>query len=381
MTPRTKRTPQKPQKKKQPKKRYNNYLTLKNLSITIAVLFVFIVTFSLLFIDQKEETVKQETKKEIDDKKYNQIIEEKMTQYISDGKLKFEEHTDEFQKDYIQIKEEAKKKEEILENKIEKIKEEILQTLSNKDEESKKLAQELVKKIDKEIAPIISKDEEQKPKTFDPNKPKMAIIIDDVSYKYQVKSILDIGYKVNMSFLPPTPRHDDSAKLAQKLPSYMVHLPLQASSFSHEEKDTLHIGDTLETIDKRIQQIRNWYPQAKYINNHTGSKFTADEKSMDILMQVLKKYDFKFIDSRTTAQTVAQKYAQKYGVEFYSRNIFLDNQLEYEYIQGQLKKAVAIAHKTGFSIAIGHPHEQTIKVLKNSKNLLKNIELIYVDQL
>ncbi len=380
-----KKTTQRPTRKQTPRKQIHrkktkqSILSPKNILIGLVVLFISVVSVSVLLIDQEKHTEKPKKTEEVDDKKYNEYIEEKMTQYISDGKQKFEEHTEELQNDYVVMKEQIKKKDELLEQKIEKLKKEIMQSLANKDEQSQKLAEKLVKEIDKEIAPILEKKKEKKTIS---DKPRLAIIIDDVSYSHQVKSIQDIGYKVNMSFLPPTSRHENSANLAAKLStSYMVHLPLQASSFKHEEDNTLHIGDSLEKIDQRIAQIRKLYPKAIYLNNHTGSKFTEDETSMDRLMSVLKKYDFKFIDSRTTAKTVAEKYAQKHQVEFYSRNIFLDNEQNFEYIQGQLKKAINIAHKTGLAIAIGHPHKETIKVLKNSKDLLNNLEIIYADQL
>ncbi len=234
---------------------------------------------------------------------------------------------------------------------------------------------------------VQGKDEKAKEQSQDPlamlkgSKPMLAIIIDDVSWKSQVKLLQSVGYPINMSFLPPTPRHKNSANAAQVLDQYMIHLPLQATSFKYEEKDTLHIGDSIEKIDKRIALLKNLYPKAKYINNHTGSMYTADYESMDKLMKVLKKYDFHFVDSRTTAKSVAVDTAKKNGVKVLSRNIFLDNKLEYAYIEGQLKKALKIAKRDGFAIAIGHPHKMTIKVLMGSKELLKDFEVVTIDKL
>ncbi len=63
------------------------------------------------------------------------------------------------------------------------------------------------------------------------------------------------------------------------------------------------------------------------------------------------------------------------------RNTFIDNDRSFGAIQAQLKKAIEIAKKNGYAIAIGHPHDVTIKVLKESKHLLKDVEPIYVNQL
>ena len=65
----------------------------------------------------------------------------------------------------------------------------------------------------------------------------------------------------------------------------------------------------------------------------------------------------------------------------YSRNIFLDNKEDSEYIKNQLKKAVKIARKRGYAIAIGHPHKITLTTLKNAKNILKNVQVVYIDEL
>ena len=212
-------------------------------------------------------------------------------------------------------------------------------------------------------------------------RPKLAIIIDDVTLQRQVNKITHIGYPVTMSFLPPTKIHKNSAKIAKPFDIYMIHLPMEAGSRRYEETNTLHIGDSLAKIDKRVKEVKKLYPKAVYLNNHTGSKFTADYNSMDKLMRVLKKYNFYFVDSRTTAKTKAKINAKRYGVRYLSRNIFLDNKQDKYHITLQLKKAIKIAKKRGYAIAIGHPHSITLKTLKESKSLFKGLHLVYINSL
>ena len=251
---------------------------------------------------------------------------------------------------------------------------------------------EIVKKIDiPEINKIedIKQERIEEEKTQDiikqnivkSNKPKLAIIIDDVTTSRQVKKIKKIGYNVNISFLPPTSNHKNSAKIATDLDLYMIHLPLQASSSKYEEEKTLYITHSIDAIESRIKTLKKLYPKTRFINNHTGSKFTSNLQAMDKLFQVLKKHNYTFLDSRTTAKSVARISAKKYGLPLLSRNIFLDNKKDTKYIQKQLKKAIKLAKKNGSAIAIGHPYNITFETLKNSKHLLKDLELVFVQQL
>ena len=310
----------------------------------------------------------------------NELFEEK---FNINEENKFEEYTNELEKiieDKIEREDFINKENEIIQKKVEEIKEEKAKELNAKKEtkEQNKNKEKEKEKID-EKSIITNKDSF----TYDKkNKPKIAIVIDDVTTQVQKDTILSMGYKITMAFLPPTNSHPTSAKIALNLPFYMIHFPMQASpKFKGQEINSLNITDSYETIEKRVKQLREWYPNAVYTNNHTGSVFTENEEAMDKLFRALKKYNFIFVDSRTSNKSVAKKYAQKYNMPYIVRNTFIDNEENYEYIQNQLKQAIEIAKKQGYSIAIGHPHAVTLKVLKDSKNLLKDVEPIFVNQL
>ena len=308
----------------------------------------------------------------------NQLFEEK---FNLNEENKFEEYTNELEKvieDKLEREDFINKENEIIQKKVEEIKEEKAKELNAKKETKEQNKNKEKEKTD-EKSIITNKDSF----TYDKkSKPKIAIVIDDVSSQAQKDAILAMGYKITMAFFPPTSGHPDSARIAQNLPFYMIHFPMQASAkFKSPETHTLNITDSYETIENRVKQLRAWYPNAVYTNNHTGSVFTENEEAMDKLFRALKKYNFIFVDSRTSGKSVAKKYAQKYNMPYIVRNIFIDNEENYQYIQNQLKQAIEIAKKQGYAIAIGHPHSVTLKVLKDSKHLLKDVEPIFVNQL
>lgn len=312
--------------------------------------------------------------------KHQEELNEKIEQKIEEIKIK-----------KIEVNDEAKKKEKELEKQeLEEQKKQEKKSLekTEDDEKAKKLTEEKIEKAKteetkdkkKEDKKIVLKQDSYK---YDPKKrAKLAIIIDDVSTQKQKNDILNIGYPVTMAFLPPTKGHPSSAKIAQDLPFYMIHFPMQASSaFKGAEENTLNISDSYEKIEARVKQLRVWYPKAKYLNNHTGSVFTSNDLAMSRLFKALDKYGFIFVDSKTIANTYGKKYAQIYNMPYIARNVFLDNERNYKAVQKQLIESIRIAKKQGYAVAIGHPYDVTIKVLRESKHLLKDVDTIYVNKL
>ena len=384
--------------KKKSRKRTNLTPNRKLINIFLTIfLIAFLVTIASYFTIKNKEANKdippqvstQEIKDEIsippriaEIKDLKEQINHKLFEKKFDlnEEHKFEEYTKELEKvidEKTEIEESINKENKIIQKKVEEIKEDKLKE-KQKEKSSININETIKNKIDEKS--IITKKDTF---TYDKKiKPKIAIVIDDVTTQAQKDKILSMGYKINMAFLPPTKTHPDSAKIAQSLSFHMIHFPMQASSaFKGEEINTLTINDSYETIEKRVKQLREWYPNAVYTNNHTGSVFTENEEAVDKLFRALKKYNFIFVDSRTSAKSVAKKYAKKYDMPYIVRNTFIDNDRDFKSIQNQLKKAIEIAKKQGYAIAIGHPHTVTLEVLKDSKSLFREVEPIFINQL
>ncbi|WP_263832565.1 divergent polysaccharide deacetylase family protein [Sulfurospirillum oryzae] len=211
--------------------------------------------------------------------------------------------------------------------------------------------------------------------------PKLAIIIDDVSFAWQTRSIKEIPYKVTPSFFPPTKGHPDTVRLSHDFEFAMIHLPMESKNYSSPEPETLNAVDSSEVIEKRIKRIKALFPELIYYNNHTGGSFTADYNAMDRLVKVLKENGLVFVDSRTVGNSKAPEITKKYDMFLYSRDVFLDNSLDKNLIRTQLREAVTKAKKHGYAIAIGHPHKNTLEVLRDSKELLEGVDLVYLKDL
>ena len=280
----------------------------------------------------------------------------------------------------------------VLETKINTLSKEI----NNKKPPKQSISFDLIKPKNSEIDDLLNTKKNNAPikpkkeiKTISSNnipkikhkKPKLVIIIDDVSFKYETKLIKQIPFHITPSFFPITKRHPFTPVYAKTFPDYMVHVPMQAIDYPHPEPHTLKVTDSYNTIKKRIDLIKKEFPRAKFINNHTGSRFTSNLQSMNKLFIALKKDHLGFLDSRTTPLTKSSIVDKIYHIPMYSRNIFLDDEDNPQYIRNQLKKAVRIAKKKGYAIAIGHPRKTTLITLRNSADILKNVKVVYIDEL
>jgi len=281
-----------------------------------------------------------------------------------------------------------------LEQKINKLSKEIekskkSQTFHKTAQNNKKIIPPIYPQKNSEIIDYLEASKNQKPqkhtesvnKKIKTNKPKLVIIIDDVAFRHEVQMIKSIPYKITPSFFPATKRHPNTPIYAKSFKDYMVHVPMQAMHYAHPEPNTMNINWSYAQIKSRIDEIKKEFPKAKFINNHTGSKFTSNLQSMNYLFLALKDDNLGFVDSKTTPYSKAKIVERIYKIPLFQRDIFLDNEIDSSYIKNQLKKAIKIAKRRGYAIAIGHPHKTTLETIKNSKNLLKQVDVIYIDEL
>lgn len=211
-------------------------------------------------------------------------------------------------------------------------------------------------------------------------KPKLAIILDDVSFAHEVKAVKALGLRINMSFFPVASAHPNTAKLASREPFYLVHLPMEAQNFTREEPHTLRVTNSVDTISDILKAIKQDFPNVKYLNNHTGSKFTSDYDAVHRLYQAATQLGLVIVDSRTTAQTKLPQVYAHYGKTVLERSVFLDHEPEVDYICNQMKLAVKAAHEKGKAIAIGHPRPTTLKALKRCRNVFDSVQLVYLNE-
>ena len=232
------------------------------------------------------------------------------------------------------------------------------------------------------------KSEEKKPEASQKatpkagTRPKLVIVIDDVSHPWQIKALKALGYPVTPSIFPPSELSKTSNKLSYTLKHFMIHLPMQSGSAKmNRMQGMLRVTDSSQKMRARAKEIRKLFPKGVFVNNHTGSVFTSNYKAMKRMYGYLRAEGFTFVDSRTSGSSKLKRITKEYGDRYIVRDVFIDNIQSVSYIRKQLAKAVKIAKRQGYAIAIGHPHKATFKALTAAKKLFRGVDLVYIDEL
>jgi uncharacterized protein len=205
------------------------------------------------------------------------------------------------------------------------------------------------------------------PAALPENAPKLALIVDDCGQWLETeRAFIALPIPLTLSVLPDVHGTAIIAREASHAgKGVMLHLPMETLSGLYPGPGlvTTEMSDAqiVAQVNDDIAQV----PEALGVNNHEGSKASADPRVMRDVIETLKSHHLFFIDSRTNAATVGTAIAQDDGVATAARDVFLDNKASVAYTRAQLFEAIVIAKRTGSAIAIGHPRPTTLEALKS----------------
>jgi polysaccharide deacetylase 2 family uncharacterized protein YibQ len=196
---------------------------------------------------------------------------------------------------------------------------------------------------------------------------RLGILLDDAGQSTDLLAVaVKLPDQVGVAVLPFLPH---SAEIADAMHEggheVWLHLPMEPERYPDSDPGpgALLVGMNDSEIRSAVHAAINNVPHVVGVNNHMGSRATADLRVMTWVMQELHARNLGFIDSRTTRDTVAEEVARTLGVPCARRNVFLDNQRSTASIKKQLAEAVELCRIDGAAIAIGHLDPVTVKVL------------------
>lgn len=194
----------------------------------------------------------------------------------------------------------------------------------------------------------------------------IVLILDDVGFDRQpLTGAMSIDPNVNFAILPNAQNADAVAhRLHAGGFEILCHLPMEPEGFPAVSPGegavltSMSDGEIARTTRANVASI----PFARGVNNHMGSRATADRRVMAGVLSALPEGMY-FIDSKTTPGSVAGELARRLHVKTVSRNIFLDDVPKDEAIRRQLASLSESAEVHGVAVGIGHMYPSTVRVL------------------
>lgn len=219
-------------------------------------------------------------------------------------------------------------------------------------------------------------------------KNKVAIIVDDMGNSLQtVRDLGALGQPLTLAILPYSARAVETARTAQENNlEVILHLPLESLN-DHElnsiTEGLIHSGMSEEERRETLEEDLARIPNIRGVNNHMGSKITANREWMTPILTRLKEKGLYFIDSVTDGRSIAFRLAREMGVPSAYRHVFLDAETEEDYILKQFKQLLRLAQRQGMAVGICHPQAATLRVLTEHIHLLEkyDCEAVFASQI
>ncbi len=208
------------------------------------------------------------------------------------------------------------------------------------------------------------------PRALPPVRPKrrrggeIVLIIDDLGFDGQsLDRLMALDPNINCSILPNGTK---AAEFAEKLHArgfeILCHLPMEPRGGERPGRNAILTSMSDEEIARATRENVDAVPYARGMNNHMGSRATADRRVMTSVLRALPEGMY-FVDSRTTGGSVAADVAREMKVRTAARHVFLDDVASDAFVRKQLAELADLAERRGVAVAIGHPHAATLRVL------------------
>jgi polysaccharide deacetylase 2 family uncharacterized protein YibQ len=215
---------------------------------------------------------------------------------------------------------------------------------------------------------------------------RIAVVIDDVGYNLEeLQEFLDYPAPITLSVLPNLPYTQEAARrISAAGKELLLHLPMEAENGNDPGPGAILTTQEDEQIRRLLEASFAQVPQAAGMNNHMGSRATADRRVMNVVMETLSSNGRYFLDSRTTTKTLGPETAKAHGVPYLERDIFLDNEPQIEAIDRALEEGIDLARRQGSAILIGHVRNpQIVEAILGLAGELgrAGVELVYLSDL
>jgi polysaccharide deacetylase 2 family uncharacterized protein YibQ len=201
------------------------------------------------------------------------------------------------------------------------------------------------------------------PERPQPEPPGMlAIIIDDAGYNLrELQDFLDLPMPLTVAVLPNLPHSTEAARrVIAAGKDLILHAPMEPDGGENPGPGAILTAWDADQVRLQLEADFASVPGAIGMNNHMGSKATADDAVMRVVLGYLREQGKLYVDSRTTAETAGPRVARDLGMQILQRDVFLDDDPSAEEIGSFFSRSVDEAKSRGTAVAIGHVQNKAV---------------------
>ncbi len=201
---------------------------------------------------------------------------------------------------------------------------------------------------------------------------QIALVLDDFGswswHQGLAERFCALSQPLTMAVLPNEGHVEDMIELAlARGHELLVHLPMEPDGYPRADpgEQAIFVEQETAAIRRLVLDAIGKIPGAVGLNNHMGSRATADPRVMKAVLRLAKQHGLLFLDSRTTARSLAFNMARQLQVPAAQRDIFIDPVDSVEAVSDKLWELAELAAAQGQAIGIGHDREHTLLALEN----------------
>ena len=195
----------------------------------------------------------------------------------------------------------------------------------------------------------------------------VAICVDDFGFfnNELVKEFLELDIPLTIAVIPGL-KHSQKICLAasEAGKDILCHLPMEAEKegWDSGEIPLIRVSMKPAEIEKTLARALETTPGAIGINNHMGSKATADRALMKTVLRLCRERGLFFFDSETTPHSVVREIAGELGTSAATNDMLVDG--GDGDTRENMRKLLSIAARKGSAIGIVHVKSRTLGDLR-----------------
>ena len=198
-------------------------------------------------------------------------------------------------------------------------------------------------------------------------RPMIALVVDDFGYfdNRVVRDFLALDVPLAISVIPGLRHSEAIARRARAAGKETIcHLPMEPEGDADGGGDEplVRVDMTRGEIEGIVEKALSTTPGVVGMNNHMGSKATADRRVMEAVLGVCRRHGLFFFDSHTTSHSVVTETAAAVGVPSLRSDFFLDNRGDD--VRANMRALLSSAARRGRATGILHVRRENLAHLR-----------------